>query len=80
MAANVENPAIEAGRRVLPVSGSLDEVNAYFYERGWTDGLPIVPPTRGRVEGMLTGWPGDPDAEIAVVPPLMGWRRPALSP
>ena len=72
MAANVENPAPEAGRRVLPVTGSLDEVNAYFYERGWTDGLPVVPPTRGRVEGLLTGWPGDPDEEIAEVPPLMG--------
>ena len=72
MAANVENPSPEAGRRVLPIRGSLDEVNAYFYERGWTDGLPIVPPTRARVEGLLTGWPGDPDAEIAEVPPLMG--------
>ena len=72
MAANVENPALEAGRRVLPIRGSLDEVNACFYERGWTDGLPIVPPTRERVEGLLTGWPGDPDAEIAEVPPLMG--------
>ena len=72
MAANVENPSPEAGRRVLPIRGSLDEVNACFYERGWTDGLPIVPPTRERVEGLLTGWPGDPDAEIAEVPPLMG--------
>ena len=72
MAGNVENPSLEAGRRVLPVTGSLDEVNAYFYERGWTDGLPIVPPTRERVEGLLTGWPGEPDEEIAEVPPLMG--------
>ncbi len=72
MAGNVENPSLEAGRRVLSVTGSLDEVNACFYERGWTDGLPIVPPTRGRVESMLTGWPGEPDEEIAEVPPLMG--------
>ena len=72
MAANVENPSPEAGGRVLPITGSLDEVNACFYERGWTDGLPVVPPTRGRVENLLTGWPGDPDEEIAEVPPLMG--------
>ena len=72
MAGNVENPSFEAGRRVLPVTGSLDEVNAYFYERGWTDGLPVIPPTRERVEGLLTGWAGDPDEEIAEVPPLMG--------
>ena len=72
MAENVENPSVEAGRRVLPITGSLDEVNAYFYERGWTDGLPIVPPTRERVEHLLGGWPGEPDEEIAEVPPLMG--------
>ena len=28
-------------------------VNAAFYERGWTDGLPIVAPTQGRVRAML---------------------------
>lgn len=72
MAANVEYPSPEAGRRVLPIRGSLDEVNACFYERGWTDGLPVVPPTSARVEDLLTGWPGDPDEEIAEVPPLMG--------
>lgn len=72
MAANVENPSPEAGRRVLPIRGSLDEVNVCFYERGWTDGLPVVPPTSERVEGLLTGWPGEPDEEIAEVPPLMG--------
>ena len=72
MAIDVANPSLDAGRRVLPVTGSLDEVNSYFYEQGWTDGLPIVPPTRGRVEGLLTGWPGEPDEEIAEVPPLMG--------
>lgn len=72
MAGNVENPAFDAGRRVLPIRGSLDEVNACFYERGWTDGLPVVPPTSARVEGLLSGWPGEPDEEIAEVPPLMG--------
>ena len=24
------------------------------YERGWTDGLPVVPPTADRIEAMLT--------------------------
>ena len=28
-------------------------VNDLFYQRGWTDGLPIVPPTLGKVEDML---------------------------
>ncbi|MEM7252584.1 MAG: UGSC family (seleno)protein [Pseudomonadota bacterium] len=29
-------------------SGSTEEVNRLFYENGWTDGLPIVPPTEER--------------------------------
>ena len=52
---------------------SLDRVNDYFYERGWTDGLPIVPPTEERVRAMLAGMPGrDADDLVSVVPPKMG--------
>jgi hypothetical protein len=35
--------------------GTHDEVQAYFHDNGLTDGLPIVPPTRERVEAMLKG-------------------------
>ena len=35
--------------------GTLQEVNQFFYRRGWTDGLPIIPPTETAVEEMLTG-------------------------
>ena len=52
---------------------SFDRVNDYFYERGWTDGLPIVPPTQERVEFMLAGMPGrNADELVSVVPPKMG--------
>ena len=52
---------------------SFDRINDYFYARGWTDGLPIVPPTEGRVRAMLAGMPGhDADELVAVVPPKMG--------
>ncbi len=52
---------------------SFDRVNEYFYERGWTDGLPIVPPTEERVRAMLTGMPGhDADELVSVVPPKNG--------
>jgi hypothetical protein len=33
--------------------GSLDDVHDFFSARSWTDGLPIVPPTRERVEAFL---------------------------
>lgn len=31
------------------------EVQETFFEKGWTDGLPVVPPTPARVEAMLAG-------------------------
>ncbi|MDE0685140.1 MAG: hypothetical protein OXI63_19620 [Candidatus Poribacteria bacterium] len=42
------------------------------YESGWTDGLPVVPPTPERVERMLSGTDRDPDELIAAVPPKWG--------
>ncbi|MYA69804.1 hypothetical protein F4009_09090 [Candidatus Poribacteria bacterium] len=42
------------------------------YENGWTDGLPVVPPTPDRVEQMLRGTDWDPDELIAAVPPKWG--------
>lgn len=35
--------------------GGLEEVNRFFYKRGWGDGLPIIPPTEEAVAEMLTG-------------------------
>ena len=35
----------------------VSEVNRLFRERGWTDGLPIVPPTLARVDEMLGASP-----------------------
>src|SRR6056297_3889780 len=45
------------------------DVQEHFFESGWTDGLPIVPPTPDRVlETMLAGGVGDPDEVVGVVP------------
>ncbi len=41
--------------------GSLEEVNRFFYQRGWTDGLPVIPPTEEAVAEMLTGTDLPPD-------------------
>jgi hypothetical protein len=45
-----------------------DEIEA-AYERGWSDGLPVVPPTPARVLRMLDGTSHAPDEVVAVVPP-----------
>ena len=43
-----------------------------MYETGWTDGLPVVPPTRERVEKFVEHANRSPDELIAEVPPLGG--------
>jgi len=40
-----------------------------MFERGWTDGLPVVPPTRERVLRMLEGTTRSPDEVVAIAPP-----------
>jgi hypothetical protein len=45
---------IEKPARII-FKGSLEEVNRFFYQRGWADGLPIIPPTEEAVAEMLTG-------------------------
>jgi hypothetical protein len=54
--------------RRLELGSQEDPVEA-AYGRGWTDGLPIVPPTRERVLRMLEGTGRDPQDVVAVVPP-----------
>lgn len=39
------------------------------YERGWSDGLPVVPPTPERVLRMLKGTDRDPAEDVGLVPP-----------
>lgn len=49
--------------------GNIDEVNRYFYENLWTDGVPIMPPTLGRIEAFLAFTDRDPDEVLGVMLP-----------
>jgi hypothetical protein len=40
--------------------------------RGWGDGLPVVAPTRARVDAMLDASGADPDQVLGVIPPRDG--------
>lgn len=46
-----------------------DDAYEFAYEQDYTDGFPVIPPTRERVWQMLQGTARDPQEEIAVVPP-----------
>ncbi|MGY2066048.1 thioredoxin family protein [Blastococcus sp. SYSU DS0619] len=47
----------------------LEDEHEAMFDRGWTDGLPVVPPTPERVLRMLRGTSRDPAEVIALVPP-----------
>ncbi len=59
----------EPDARAIIVRGTLDEVQEHFDARAWSDGLPIVPPTRDRVETFLGWTPRAADEVFGVYPP-----------
>jgi hypothetical protein len=58
----------EPGSLDLVMSGTIDEINDGFVERGWSEGLPIVPPTRDRVEAFLADSGHDPWKTLGLAP------------
>jgi hypothetical protein len=59
----------EPGAKDIVCTGSFTEVNRRFVEMGWSDGLPVVPPTRERVEEFLRHTDRDPDEVLGVILP-----------
>jgi hypothetical protein len=60
---------VEPAPGEIVFEGTPDEINRFFYENGWSDGLPIVPPTVERVEAFLRHTDRDPDEELGVLLP-----------
>ncbi|HVV92660.1 MAG TPA: hypothetical protein VHD15_04500 [Hyphomicrobiales bacterium] len=54
--------------------GDLAAVQHHFAAEGWTDGLPIIPPTEEAVAAMLAGTSHRPDEIVAPSMPPEGWR------
>ncbi len=54
--------------RRVEIAALEDEWEA-AHDRGWSDGLPVVPPTEARVLRMLEGTSRAPDEVVAIVPP-----------
>ena len=53
----------------VQVADSVEAINSLFIEKGWSDGLPIIPPTEEAVERMLAGINKGPADVIGVIPP-----------
>ena len=54
--------------RQVELGAAEDPIEACF-ERGWSDGLPVVPPTPARVLRMLQGSERRPDEILGLMPP-----------
>jgi len=54
-------------RQALLEPDTEDNLQRLFYERGWTDGLPVILPTEERVARMLTGTSHAPDEVVGEV-------------
>ena len=39
--------------RTFVFGGAYEDIDAHYQEQGWTDGLPIVPPTAAVVGGTM---------------------------
>ena len=68
MSESSPNPGFTSHK--LPITDIGDPVET-CYDQGWSDGLPVVPPTGARVLRMLEGSSRDPQAIIGVVPPRL---------
>ncbi len=53
---------------IIELNDDLDAFNDYALEHGWSDGLPLIPPTEARVERMLDGYERTSEAVVAELP------------
>jgi hypothetical protein len=68
--AELDAPA-PAMPNVVRAPAGVDLVEWYF-EQGWTDGLPVVPPTRDKVDAIVAALGGDPHRLECKIPPRHG--------
>ena len=71
----IQTPALNT----IELPDSIEAVNDHFYKHGWTDGLPVIPPTAERVERMLSGmsW-RSPDVVIGLIRDLKQYGTAVL--
>ena len=68
----IENVKCKMGHTATPikltVTGTLAEIQRIFLDSGWTDGLPIVPPTEKAVAEFLRFTDLSPDRSLGAIP------------
>jgi hypothetical protein len=59
----------EPDPRSIAFAGTLDEVQDYFVDQSWSDGLPVIPPTIDRIQRFLEYTDRDTDEVLGVLRP-----------
>jgi len=63
-----KGPVATGDGREIVFTGTVDQINRYFTDKGWSDGMSITPPTKEKVEEFLKYTDYALDQEIAVLP------------
>ena len=70
IAARLHAESSNSPLRARPIEiAPADDIHEFMFDQGFTDGLPVVPPTPERVLRMLQGTSKDPQELVAVIPP-----------
>ena len=69
--APVASDAITHLPDTLELNSDPVAIEEYFFAQGWTDGLPITPPTRSAVDAMLAQTARDRSELLGPIPPRM---------
>ncbi|MCR5183918.1 MAG: hypothetical protein K6B46_04365 [Opitutales bacterium] len=64
-----EEEKMKARPQGTEIFSSLEEFQTAFAESGWTDGLPVIPPTKEAVAEFLRFTDLDPDFSLGAIPP-----------
>src|SRR3954452_14143783 len=62
---------VGASASIESVATSTDLVE-FYYDRGWSDGLPVVPPTQDKINAVVAALGGDPQFVECKVAPRWG--------
>jgi len=60
--------AAVGGTKDVVFTGTIDEVQQFFVENRWSDGLPVIPPTAAKVEQFLKFCDLEWDQSVGVLP------------
>ena len=70
-AASVASEAVVRLPDVMEMNSDPVQIEEFFFEQGWTDGLPITPPTRAAVDAMLAQAGRNRSDALGPIPPRM---------